>query len=235
MTPPPEGELLEWLGRPPGASLGSLERVCHAVARRLLRAIVHVEVEGDAPPAPAILAGGPHRHRRDALALWLALPAEPRVWAIALGPAVTPNPVIGSIVRRIGGILPFWRGAGDAFRVLDAARAVLDAGANVALMPEGGMHGSDVRLAEFRPGVVLLADATAAPVVPFALRWERVGRFDARVRVVFLPERRYALGASGHAAIREAAVLASALADEVERAWLSPGPGLATAPAPAAP
>jgi 1-acyl-sn-glycerol-3-phosphate acyltransferase len=226
MVPPPEGELIAWLGREPNARAGWRLRFAHALIRLLAFPLMRMSTRGDLPSPPAILVGAPHRHQRDVPAIWLALPPQPRTWAIVMGPGVMPGRRRQQLLRRTGGMLPFWRGSGGIDAHVDAVRRVLGAGAYLAMMPEGGITGPPGRLAELRPGFALIAARTGAPVVPFVLRFDRVGRLRTRGRLEFLAPRTLAppVGTEpgSFAEIRWATQAAAALADEIEAAWLRP-------------
>lgn len=215
MVPPASGELLEWLGRAPNAKPGLAYRLVHALGRRRLG----VTLEGELPPGPVLLVGGPHRRMRDPFVLAFALPASPRVWGLGLGPGFLESRLHEMVIRRVGGVLPFWRGHGGIEPILEAARAVVTAGSPFAIMPEGGIGGPPDRLAEFRPGAAILAARLAIPVVPFAL-------VDGeRPRIILLPARPVALPAGvdpgTRAEVRWAREAIEALATEIETVWLA--------------
>jgi 1-acyl-sn-glycerol-3-phosphate acyltransferase len=238
MVPPPEGELVAWLGREPTGHAGPLLRLTHGLTRLLFLPVFQVSTCGHLPPPPAILVGAPHRRMRDVLAFWLALPPDPRIWALVIGPGIMPTLLHQRFFRRIGGMLPFWRGSSGIDAHVDATRRVLASGAYLALMPEGGIMGPPDRVAEFRPGFALLAARTSVPVVPFVLRYEPRGRLGDRVRVEFLPARRLTPPEGAvpgtFAEIRWASQTAARLADEIEAGWLREqqrAPGSLTDPA----
>jgi 1-acyl-sn-glycerol-3-phosphate acyltransferase len=237
MVPPPEGELIEWLGREPGARAGRTLRLFHRLLRLVARPFLQTSALGELPPPPAILVGAPHRHMRDGLAVWLALPPNPRTWAIVIGPGIMPTRRLQRIYRRTGGMLPFWRGSSGIDGHVDAARRVLGAGAYLGVMPEGGITGPPDRIAEFRPGFALLAARTGAPVVPFVLHVDHERRLGTRARVEFLPSRRLVppdgTEPGSFAEVRWASRVAAALADEVEAAWLAGFPSGSRAASPA--
>jgi 1-acyl-sn-glycerol-3-phosphate acyltransferase len=224
MVPPPEGELIAWLGREPSGKASVGLRLFHGLARLLARPVMSMTIHGELPPAPAILVGAPHRRQRDVPAIGLALPANPRTWALVMGPGVMPGRALQRLIRSTGGMLPFWRGSGGIEAHVDAARRVLDAGAYLAMMPEGGITGPPDRLAEFRPGFALIAARTGAPVVPFIVRYDRVGRYRTRGRIELLPLRRIAtpngMERGSFAELRWAVQVGEALADEMEAVWL---------------
>jgi 1-acyl-sn-glycerol-3-phosphate acyltransferase len=72
-------------------------------------------------------------------------------------------------VRRIGGLLPVWRGGVGVDQHVASARAVLDNGAVFAQMPEGTVSGPPGRLGAMRTGWALIAIRTDAPIVPLAM------------------------------------------------------------------
>ena len=66
-------------------------------------------------------------------------------------------------LRRLGGLLPVWRGTSGIETHLNAASAVFQAGAHYAVMPEGGTSGPPDRFAEFRPGAAVIASSRIVP------------------------------------------------------------------------
>jgi hypothetical protein len=72
-------------------------------------------------------------------------------------------------MRRMGGVLPVYRGGLDVDVHLDSARAVLDAGAVFGIFPEGTRHNPELELGRFRHGIGLIALRTGAPVLPVVL------------------------------------------------------------------
>src|SRR6185369_2031840 len=73
------------------------------------------------------------------------------------------------LVRRLGGLLPVWRGGVGIDAHVRSAKAVIDAGAVFVQMPEGTVNGPAGRLGPFRPGAALIALRLNAPIVPFAM------------------------------------------------------------------
>lgn len=168
MTPPPGG----WR-----AAVGPIRSEVtrgHRLVRLLARAIflvvggrVHAARGATLPLGPCVLAVGPHRSARDAVALLLSLPAAPRIWGIGLGPAIS-GPLLRRLLRRTGGIVPIYRGH-DFAEVQEAATAIVTAGARIVIMSEGGIAGPPDTMAEFRPGAALLAHRLGLPLVGVAL------------------------------------------------------------------
>jgi 1-acyl-sn-glycerol-3-phosphate acyltransferase len=100
------------------------------------------------------------------------LPSEfvtPRLWYIASAVSIFKFPGLEWFLRRFGGMVPVYRGGTDLDVHIDAARAIIDAGAVFAIYPEGGRAGDGDRIAPFRRGVGLIALRTGAPIVPVAL------------------------------------------------------------------
>ena len=94
-------------------------------------------------------------------------PREPRAWFLGSGPS-TFTRWREWLVRRLGGLLPVWRGGVGVEQHVASARAVLDNGGVFVQMPEGTVSGPPGRLGPFRIGAGLIALRTAAPIVPFA-------------------------------------------------------------------
>jgi 1-acyl-sn-glycerol-3-phosphate acyltransferase len=98
-----------------------------------------------------------------------ALPAEPRVWFLGSGPSAFTSRWREWFLRRLGGMLPVWRGGVGIDQHVESARAVLRNGGVFVLMPEGGISGPPDRPAPFRFGAALICLRTGAPIVPFAI------------------------------------------------------------------
>src|SRR5206468_3029206 len=73
------------------------------------------------------------------------------------------------LIRRLGGLLPVWRGGLGIESHVRSARAVVDAGAVFVQMPEGTINGPAGRLGPFRPGAAVIALRTGATIVPLAM------------------------------------------------------------------
>ena len=97
-----------------------------------------------------------------------ALPAEPRCWFLGSGPSTFTSRWREGLIRRLGGLLPVWRGGLGVEGHVRAARAVVDAGAVFVQMPEGTINGPVGGIGPFRPGAMLIALRTGAAVVPLA-------------------------------------------------------------------
>ncbi len=98
-----------------------------------------------------------------------ALPIQPRPWFLGSGAAAFDRPWKEFLLRRVGGILPVWRGGVGVEQHLASARAVLAAGGVFVLFPEGGIAGPVGELSTFRQGAALIALRTDAPIVPLVM------------------------------------------------------------------
>jgi hypothetical protein len=165
-------EGLEWLGRRPEsvASLGY--RAVRLVARFVLFGLFRFRIETSGrehlPPAGYLLVGAAHRGWMDPFVVLHALPTQPRAWFLGSGPSTFTSPWREWLVRRLGGLLPVWRGGIGVEPHVASARAVVDNGGVFVQMPEGTVSGPSGRLGPFRIGAGLIALRTAAPIVPFA-------------------------------------------------------------------
>lgn len=235
----PPGGWAGWLGRPPSGRVGPGLRAVTAVARVLFALAGHrvAPATGPLPAGHVLFAGAPHRSELDALVVVFALPPEPRPWGFAMAPATAGHRLFGPLLRRTGGVIPVWRGEGfDG--VVAAGRTVLDAGGHLVVMPEGGVTAPDDRLAELRPGAVLLAARLGVPLVPLVIRRRR-RLFGSTWRVELLP----ALDLTpppgtepgSRAELRWARTATDELTRILETAWLgTAGPAAEPAPDPAA-
>ena len=230
LTPPDCGEGVAWLGRTPWAKASPAYRLLRFSMRSVgwvfglrVRAYGLDRLEHS---GPRILVGAPHRRYYEAFALGIAAPAQPRIWWLGLGPFIVGRGrVRAGILRRLGGLLPVWRGSSGIETHLAAATAVFHAGAHYAVMPEGGTSGPTDRFAEFRPGAAVIGIRTGVPVVPIVFRFHnrRIGL--PRIEVIGLPDVSVLeAGATPPApGSREELTLAAAwsdaLADRMERVW----------------
>lgn len=110
-----------------------------------------------------------HRGWMDPFVIMHALPPEPRAWFLGSGPSTFTSRWREILVRRLGGLLPVWRGGVGVDQHVASARAVLRAGAVFVQMPEGTVSGPPGRIGPFRIGAALIALRTGAPIVPIAL------------------------------------------------------------------
>jgi 1-acyl-sn-glycerol-3-phosphate acyltransferase len=167
-------EGLDWLGHPPSAGAGLLFRCAVGLARLVLLAgfRLRITVEGrEHVPAAGgyLLVAAAHRGWMDPLVVVHALPLEPRAWFLGSGPSAFSSRWREWVIRRLGGMLPVWRGGVGVEQHVASARAVLEGGGVFVLMPEGGVAGPPDRVAPFRVGAALIALRTGSPIVPFAM------------------------------------------------------------------
>ncbi len=230
LTPPACGEGVAWLGRAPWAKASPAYRLLRFSMRSVgwvfgLR-VRSYGLDRLKHSGPRILVGAPHRRYYEAFALGIAAPAQPRIWWLGLGPFIVGRGrVRAGILRRLGGLLPVWRGSSGIETHLAAANAVFAAGAHYGVMPEGGTSGPTDRFAEFRPGAAVIGIRTGVPVVPIVFRFHnrRIGL--PRIEVIGLPDVSVLdAGATPPApGSREELTLAAAwsdaLADRMERVW----------------
>ena len=170
-APPLEG--IDWLGRVPGPRPPLLLRAIVALSRVFLFGIcrLRLEVTGRErlPDGGYVAIVALHRSWIDPLLVVAALPPEPRVWFMGSGPSTFDRPWKERLLRRTGGLLPVWRGGTDISVHERSARAVIDAGAVLALFAEGRIGGRPDAPASMRLGAALLGLRTNAPIVPIAI------------------------------------------------------------------
>jgi 1-acyl-sn-glycerol-3-phosphate acyltransferase len=121
------------------------------------------------PKGGYLLIGAAHRGWMDPFLVMHALPAEPRAWFLGSGPSTFTARWREVLIRRLGGLLPVWRGGVGIDAHVASARAVIANGGVFAQMPEGTVSGPAGRLLPFRPGAALIALRTGAPIVPLAM------------------------------------------------------------------
>jgi 1-acyl-sn-glycerol-3-phosphate acyltransferase len=98
-----------------------------------------------------------------------ALPIQPRPWFLGSGPSAFDRRWKEFLLRRLGGILPVWRGGVGVEQHVRSAQAVLKAGGVFVVFPEGGIAGPVGELSTFRLGAALIALRTDAPILPFIM------------------------------------------------------------------
>ena len=163
-------------------------RLVAAVCRLGLRAIARVRVEGieDLPTSGPLIIAANHMSNADPPLIggWLA-PALGRRPTFLAKESLFAGP-LGVLIRSLGAE-PVKAGGSDiaAYR---AAKAILDRGGVVAILPEG-TRSFDGILGKPKPGVSLLATRTGAPVLAVGVsgtdallaRGRRLPRFGTRI------------------------------------------------------
>jgi 1-acyl-sn-glycerol-3-phosphate acyltransferase len=166
-------EGLAWLGRTPEARASLLYRATRILARIVLFGLFRfrIETSGQAhlPRGGYLLVGAAHRGWMDPFLVMHALPVRPRVWFLGSAPSTFTSRWRETLVHRLGGLLPVWRGGIGAGPHVASARAVIANGAVFAQMPEGTVSGPAGRIGPFRLGWAVIALRTRAPIVPFAM------------------------------------------------------------------
>lgn len=166
-------EGLAWLGRAPEARASLLYRFIRLIARALIFGVFRfrIAVEGreHVPTGGYLLVAGAHRGWMDPFVAIHALPLEPRVWFLGSGPSTFTAPWREVLIKRLGGLLPVWRGGVGVDQHVASARAVVAAGAVFVQMPEGTVSGPPATLGPFRSGAGLIALRTDAPILPLAI------------------------------------------------------------------
>lgn len=237
LIPPAEGEGVAWLGRAPWAEASLSYRALRLTLRIVLGAlgmrVRGVGLERLATSGPRLLVGAPHRRYYEAFALGIAAPAAPRIWWLGLGPFLVGRGRIRStLLRRLGGLLPVWRGTSGIDTHLNAANAVFAVGAHYGVMPEGGTGGPADRFAEFRPGAAIIAMRTGVPIVPVIFRFHNRRFGLPSVEVIALDDTspcadRSVPEAGSRDELTYAAAWSESLADRMESVWRD-GIGLAS-------
>jgi 1-acyl-sn-glycerol-3-phosphate acyltransferase len=167
-------EGLEWLGREPEAKASVLYRLLRLLARFILFGLcrLHVETSGQEhlpKQGGYLLVAAAHRGWIDPFVVMHAIPPEPRAWILGSGPSTFTSRWRESLIHRVGGLLPVWRGGVGIDAHVASARAVLRSGAVFVQMPEGTVSGPPGRIGPFRHGASLIALRTGAPIVPVAM------------------------------------------------------------------
>lgn len=166
-------EGLAWLGRTPESRASVLYRLVRLLARLVIFGLFRFRIDSSGrehlPAGGYLLVGAAHRGWMDPFLVLHALPLEPRAWFLGSAPSTFTSRWREALVRRIGGLLPVWRGGIGADQHVASARAVIANGGVFAQMPEGTVSGPAGRIGPFRVGWALIALRTGAPIVPFAM------------------------------------------------------------------
>ncbi len=166
-------EGLAWLGREPESRASLLYRGVRLAARGVLFGIFRFRITTSGrdllPDGGYLLIAAAHRGWMDPFVVMHALPPEPRCWFLGSGPSTFTSWWREGFVRRLGGLLPVWRGGVGVGHHVAAARAVIGHGGVFVQMPEGTVSGPAGRVGPFRPGAALIALRTGAPIVLLAM------------------------------------------------------------------
>jgi 1-acyl-sn-glycerol-3-phosphate acyltransferase len=166
-------EGLAWLGRAPEAKASLSYRAVRLLVRFLAFGVFRFRIRTSGqehiPPGGYLLVAGAHRGWMDPFVAMHALPIEPRSWILGSGPSTFTSPWREWLTKRIGGLLPVWRGGVGIDQHVASARAVLAAGAVFVQMPEGTISGPPGRLGPMRSGWAMIALRTDAPILPLAM------------------------------------------------------------------
>jgi 1-acyl-sn-glycerol-3-phosphate acyltransferase len=166
-------EGLAWLGRQPEAKASILYRVLRLAARFVIfvafRFRIRTSGQENLPRGGYLLVAAAHRGWMDPFVVMHAIPAQPRAWFLGSAPSTFTSRWRESLIHRLGGLLPVWRGGIGIDQHVVAARAVIANGAVFAQMPEGTVSGPPGRIGAFRTGWAVIAMRTDAPGVPVAI------------------------------------------------------------------
>jgi 1-acyl-sn-glycerol-3-phosphate acyltransferase len=166
-------EGLDWLGRQPEARASLFYRAIRLLARFVLFGLFRFRIETSGqehlPTGGYLLVAAAHRGWMDPFVVMHALPVAPRCWFLGSGPSTFTSRSREWLTRRLGGLLPVWRGGLGIEGHVRSTRAVVEAGAVFVQMPEGTVNGPPGRLGPFRPGAALIALRTGATIVPLAM------------------------------------------------------------------
>jgi hypothetical protein len=166
-------EGLAWLGRQPESKPSPTYRALRLLARAILFGAFrfHITTSGQEhlPPGGYLIVGAVHRGWMDPFVVLHAIPAQPRAWFLGSGPSTFTSRWREAFIRRVGGLLPVWRGGVGIDVHVASARAVIANGGVFAQMPEGTVSGPPGRIGPFRSGWALIALRVGAPIVPLAM------------------------------------------------------------------
>lgn len=166
-------EGLDWLGREPESRASLLYRALRLLARFILFVLFRFRIETSGqenlPKGGYLLIAAAHRGWMDPFVAMHAIPLQPRAWFLGSAPSTLTSHSREVLIRRLGGLLPVWRGGLGVEPHVASARAVLRNGGVFVQMPEGTVSGPPGRIGPFRHGASLIALRTGAPVVALAM------------------------------------------------------------------
>lgn len=166
-------EGLDWLGRAPEAKASLLYRLVRLLVRficfGLFRFRIDTSGQEHVPKGGYFLVAAAHRGWMDPFVVMHALPVEPRSWILGSGPSTFTTRWREWLAKRVGGLLPVWRGGVGVDQHVASARAVVGNGAVFVQMPEGTVSGPPGRLGAMRHGWAIIALRTEAPILPLAM------------------------------------------------------------------
>ena len=167
-------EGLVWLGREPWARGPWLYRLLRLVVRAIAFGVARFRIRTDGQEhlprsGGYFLVAAAHRGWMDPFVVMHAIPTEPRAWFLGSGPSTFTAPWREWLIRRVGGLLPVWRGGVGIEQHVASARSVIGAGAVFVQMPEGTVSGPPGRLGPFRTGWAIIAMRVDPPIVPLAM------------------------------------------------------------------
>jgi Acyltransferase len=166
-------EGLEWLGRAPESRASLLYRALRLLARAIIfgafRFRIQTSGQEHLPKGGYLIVGAAHRGWMDPFVVLHAIPPQPRAWFLGSGPSTFTSRWREWLIRRVGGLLPVWRGGVGVEAHVASARAVIANGGVFAQMPEGTVSGPPGRIGPFRNGWALIALRVGGPIVPLAM------------------------------------------------------------------
>lgn len=144
---------------------------------------------GDRPAGGWIACGLPHRTWVEFFILLAVLPAEPRLIMLGDGPTIFGSAWRRVLMRRVGGVVPIWRGSGPrAFEAhMAAAQQAIGSGAVFGLFPEMGRAARPPALRSVSSSVAYFALRTGAPIVPLVFGGTHELFWRRRIIVRILP------------------------------------------------
>ena len=166
-------EGLDWLGRQPESKASLLYRLVRLLVRFICFGLFRFQVatsgQEHIPRGGYLLVAAAHRGWMDPFVVMHALPIEPRCWILGSGPSTFTSPWREALTKRLGGLLPVWRGGVGIEPHVASAKAVLANGGVFVQMPEGTISGPPGRLGAMRTGWAIIAMRTDAQVLPVAM------------------------------------------------------------------
>jgi 1-acyl-sn-glycerol-3-phosphate acyltransferase len=164
----------------------------------IVRLLFEIEVRGaenmpsdesGRPMSGWIAIGVPHRTWVEFFIFLALLPARPRLIMLGEGPTMFGSAWRRALMKRVGGVVPVWRGStGPEFEShASVARQAIVAGAIFGLFPEVGRAARPPALRRVSPSVAYFALRSGAPIVAFVFGGTHELYLRRKIEVRILP------------------------------------------------
>lgn len=134
------------------------------------------------PDGPCLLCFN-HQSWTDPFLLLACLPTRRRLYIFGPREEDMRRGARNRLISFVGNAVPYRPSKDDLLGVTRRVQAVFDAGAMLAIAPEGRIHAGEAALLPFDEGAAYFALRAGVPIVPVALNGTSWLRFGRRIRV----------------------------------------------------